>query len=63
MNGKNSRTKDDVTVTNISYFSVTLHASRTTTTVKVFFIAALLNIPIINDPFEAFEFTKEVMYN
>ena len=48
---------------NISYFSVALHASRTTITVKIFFIAALLNIPIINDPFEAFALHKKVLYN
>ena len=47
----------------ISYLSVTLHATRTTITVKIFFIAALLNIPIINDPFEAFELHRKVMYN
>jgi len=61
-NGKNSGTKDDVTVMNISYFRVTLHATRTTLTVKIFFIVALLNIPIINDPFEAFESHKKVMH-
>jgi len=48
---------------NISYFSVTLHATRTTLTVKIFFVVALLNIPIINDPFEAFESHKKVMHN
>jgi len=48
---------------NILYFSVTLHATRTTITVKIFLIAALLNIPIIDDPFEAFELHKKVMHN
>jgi len=48
---------------NNSYFSVTLHATRTAITVKIFFVAALLNIPIINDPFEAFELHKKVMHN
>jgi len=60
---KEQWTKDDVAVVNISYISVTLHATRTIITVKIFFIAALLNIPIINDPFEAFELHKKVMHN